>query len=141
MEKFVNIANITGGKIKGEIRITAEYWETSNSWGHTAELFDLDNFKTVGYCKCQYDNRTWESYRFQTALHGAIADYVKRVTGVNPFKPICKRDSHQMKDFGAEYRRLARLEHRQFARDLYDNLCGIVDGTRTEAEIAGWKVA
>lgn len=141
MEKFVNIANITGGKIKGEIRITAEYWETRYSWGHTAELFDMDNFKTVGYCKCRYYNRTWESYPFKSVLHGAIFDYVKRVTGVDIFKPLSKRDSHRMKDYGAEYRRLARLEHRQFARDLYDNLCGIVDGTRTETEIAGWMVA
>lgn len=134
MTKTVNLANITGGRMIGEIRISAEYWETRYSWGHSATVKDMDTYTTLGYCKIRYYNRTWESYRFKSALHGAIYDYVKGITGIDPFKES-KRDARPMKNHGAEYRRLARLEARQNARDLYDNLCGIVDGTRTEEGI------
>lgn len=134
MYKTINLEKITNGKMMGEIDISAWGWETRYSWGHAAKV-------TVGYekiatAKRRYHNRTWEAYRFQSVLHDVICGYVHAVTGTDVSKPVSKRDATPMKNHAAEYRRLARLEARDFARSLYDNLCAIVDGNTTEEQIA-----
>lgn len=49
------------------IHICAYGWETRNAWGHMAYCPELDISN-----KCRYYNRTWESYRFETAIKGCL---------------------------------------------------------------------
>ena len=135
MNKYISLDKITGGKMAGDIHVTAEGWETRYSWGHTATVTNTYG-DVLASAKYRYYNRTWEAYRFQSVLHAALYNYVRDVTGVDCYKPVCKRDQNPMKDKGAEMRRLARLSAREFARSLYDNLCAIIDGKATEEQIA-----
>ena len=135
MTKYINLGKVTAGKFAGELTITAKYWETRYSWGHTATIMD-ESFNTVGYCKIRYLNRTWEYYPFQSAIHGALHDFVTRKTGIDPFSVICKRDSKPMINPSAESRRRERVEAHKFAEDLYHALTDIVDGNKTEEKAA-----
>ena len=45
--------------------VLGESWETRNSWGHTAYL--LRNGDEISRARVRYYNRTWESYRYQSA--------------------------------------------------------------------------
>ena len=126
MNKTVNLAEITNGKMMGTIHIKAEGWSTRHSWGHKAEIWA--NGTLAVSCRYRYYNRTWEAYRFQSVLHGVISQYVEKVTGINPYKPLSARDGKPMKGAAAESRRLSRVAARDFAVGLNNALCGIVDG-------------
>lgn len=133
MNKTIDLARLTGGKMMGEVDISAWYWETRYSWGHTAEV--SVNYHTVSRAKFRYYNRTWESYRYQSVIHSALCGYVQSVTGYNPNRGICKRDAAPMKSPAAESRRLDRVAAHDFAVTLYNRLTGIVDGTLTYEDI------
>lgn len=45
-------------------------WETYNSWGHHATLFDAS--QELSSDKARYYNRTWECYTFQSVILSAI---------------------------------------------------------------------
>lgn len=45
-------------------------WETSRAWGHRTNV--LRNGYDFGTHKITYYNRTWETYRYQTCMSGAI---------------------------------------------------------------------
>jgi len=134
MDKYINLEKITNGALTGDIRIIARGWETRYSWGH--EAYIMLGCTQVAYAKYRYYNRTWESYRFQSVLHGVVSNYVQSVTGLNPHKPICDRDTMPMKGEAAEKRRLARVAAHDFAATLYRNITAILDGFTTEDEIA-----
>lgn len=51
-------------------RFVNEYWENSNGWGHKTTVFK--NCYQFEPHKVKYYNRTWESYTYQTCMHGAI---------------------------------------------------------------------
>ena len=128
----IDLARLTGGKMAGEIDISAHGWETRYSWGHTAEV--SANFHTISRAKFRYYNRTWEVYRFQSVIHQALHGYVHSVLGIDPCKPICKRDTAPMKSPAAETRRLARVAAHDFAATLYKRLTGFVDGKVSYAD-------
>ena len=50
--------------------VFGQYWETRNAWGHNGIL--LMNGHEIARDRCRYYNRTWESYRFQTAGQCAV---------------------------------------------------------------------
>lgn len=133
MNKTIDLARLTGGKMMGEVDISAFGWETRYSWGHTAEV--SVNLEVIARAKIRYYNRTWESYRFQSVIHSALYEYVRTVTGIDPLKAICKRDTTPMKSPAAESRRLDRVAAHDFAVTLYNRLTGIVDGTLTYEDI------
>lgn len=133
MNKTIDLARLTGGKMMGEVDISAFGWETRYSWGHTAEV--SVNFEVVARAKFRYHNRTWESYRFESVIHSALCGYVCTVMGIDPLKAICKRDTTRMKSAAAESRRLDRVAAHDFAVTLYNRLTGIVDGTLTYEDI------
>jgi hypothetical protein len=133
MNKTIDLAKVTAGKMMGEIDISAWGWETRYSWGHTAEV--SVNYRPVARAKFRYYNRTWESYRYKSVIHSALCGYVKTVTGYNPTCGICKRDTTPMKSAKAESRRLARVAAHDFAATLYNRLTGLVDGTLTYEDI------
>lgn len=133
MNKTIDLARLTGGKMIGEVDISAFGWQTRYSWGHEATI--SANCMEIARSRIRYYNRTWESYRFQSVIHSALEGYVYSVTGYNPFKAICKRDTTPMKSAAAESRRLARVAAHDFAVTLYNRLTGIVDGTLTYEDI------
>lgn len=47
-----------------------EYWETRYSWGHEVHVFRNDI--EIASNKVRYYNRTWEYFRYQTCMLGAI---------------------------------------------------------------------
>lgn len=133
MNKTIDLARLTGGKMMGEIDISAYSWETRYSWGHTAEV--SVNYETVARAKFRYYNRTWEAYCYQSVIHAALRGYVHSVTGLDPLKAISKRDTTPMKSAAAESRRLNRVAAHDFAVTLYNRVTGIVDGTLTYEDI------
>ena len=60
----------------GDYTFACRGWETSRAWGH--EVFLLNGASEVGRARYRYYNRTWECYRFQSAMFGAIEDYKKQ---------------------------------------------------------------
>lgn len=51
--------------------IMAEAWQRSGAWGHKAYL--LQNGHEISRASIRYYNRTWESYRYQTAAKSAVS--------------------------------------------------------------------
>lgn len=54
-----------------------EYWETRYSWGHKTVLFR--NNIELSNNKVRYYNRTWECFRYQTCMLGAISNEMEWV--------------------------------------------------------------
>lgn len=52
-------------------QVLGESWETRNAWGHTGYL--LRDGDEVSRSRVRYYNRTWESYRYQTAGENAVS--------------------------------------------------------------------
>jgi hypothetical protein len=52
--------------INKNLTVECEYYETRYSWGHKAYLYR--DGKQIDYKKIVYQNRTWESYQFQSIL-------------------------------------------------------------------------
>ena len=50
-------------------------WDTSRAWGH--EVYVIDGAIEVAHYKVRYYNRTWEAYRYQSAMYGALDEYKK----------------------------------------------------------------
>ena len=126
MNKAIELAAVTNGKMSGTLFVVAWGYETSHTWGHKAEIHK--DGRIVAAAKITYYNRTWETYRFQSVVHFALHNFVVAETGINPNKEICKRDTKPMKSAEAEARRLERVAAYNFAVELYKNLKAEVDG-------------
>lgn len=66
-------AKLTGRRdfeLDNQYRITCWTYETRYSWGHYAELYQ--NGSRIDDTKYTYYNRTWESYTYQSIIHGLI---------------------------------------------------------------------
>lgn len=55
-----------------------ESWRTRTSWGHEVTLYKNNTFK-VARTKIRYDNRTWESYLYQSAIKNVIIDVLEKI--------------------------------------------------------------
>lgn len=51
-------------------------WSNSRAWGHLVVLLDGSG-REVSRCKIRYYNRTWESWRFQSACRGAVDSLIE----------------------------------------------------------------
>ena len=136
MVKTIKMADVYGvaenvAKPMGEITICANGWQTRYSWGHTAEVWA--GCEKMAEARIRYYNRTWESYRFQSVIHEALAKYVTRVTGINPYKDIAARDKNPMKGKEAEARRQSRVDAHEYAVKLYKALTAAADGEKIPA--------
>ena len=60
-----------------EFRFDVDSMNTGRGFAHVAELYMGDGERCIGRCRKQYLNRTWESYRFQTAMLGAVRDAIE----------------------------------------------------------------
>lgn len=51
--------------------IVCESWTDKTSWVHKVTLYKNDTLK-IGSYKVRYYNRTWEAYKYQSAIKGVI---------------------------------------------------------------------
>ena len=58
--------------------LVCESWCTRNSWGHEVTLYKNDYAK-IGRAKIRYYNRTWESYKYQSAIHFVISQAINDI--------------------------------------------------------------
>ena len=58
--------------------IVCESWWNRNSWGHIVTLYKNDTVK-IGRVKIRYYNRTWESYRYQSAIKSVIYNTIEAI--------------------------------------------------------------
>ena len=66
---------INGHKIK----LVCESWNNRNSWGHEVTIYKNNN-EIIGRAKIRYYNRTWECYKYRTAILKAIVNAIARIT-------------------------------------------------------------
>lgn len=131
MNKSIELAKLTNGRIRGVIEFSAWYWETRYSWGHKAAITN-EYGSTLATAKIRYYNRTWEVYRFQSVLHSVIAKYVESLTKCNPYRDLSPYWLKTRKSKEAENRRLLKVQNHEFAATLYKRLCDFVDGKTTD---------
>jgi hypothetical protein len=48
--------------------------DIKNGFKHIARIFE--NGKEIGFVKCEYLNRTWEAYEYQTVILKAIKEFI-----------------------------------------------------------------
>ena len=58
-----------------EYNIVNEYWETSRAWGHKSTL--IAPWGEVESRKVTYQNRTWESYKYQNCMYGLLSSILE----------------------------------------------------------------
>lgn len=68
-----------------EYSIVNETWETSRAWGHKSTL--VAQWGEVESRKVRYYNRTWESYKYQSCMHGLLDSILE-----NDFKNYITRE-------------------------------------------------
>ena len=139
MNKTIDLAVITDGKMTGTIEVSAYGFDTRYSWGHIAEV--SARYEVLARAKICYLNRTWETYRFQSAIHCALREYVRKVLGIDPLKSVSNRDKTPMKSAAAEVRRIERVSAIEFAAFVYNRLTAYVDGRLDLAKTEDRKVA
>lgn len=52
--------------------------DTRHGFAHVSTLL-IDNYETMKH-RCNYLNRTWESYRYQTSMKGCMCDLIEELT-------------------------------------------------------------
>lgn len=57
----------------GEYTVTCWVYDSPYSWGHYAELRRGDSY--VDESKYTYYNRTWETYKYQSIIHGLLVKH------------------------------------------------------------------
>ena len=62
-------------KINDRFSFVNEAKNTRNGFSHKSTLFQND--VNIGSGSCQYLNRTWESYRFQTSMKECVHNIIK----------------------------------------------------------------
>lgn len=68
-----------------EYSIVNETWETSRAWGHKSTL--VAQWGEIESRKVRYYNRTWESYKYQSCMHGLLDSILE-----NDFKNYITRE-------------------------------------------------
>ena len=94
-------------------RIKSTAWSTSRSWGHESILY-VDGFQ-VQRKKLTYQNRTWESYQFQTCMRIVVEDYLDAylVDYESAFK-----HSHNKKRLSAKLRKQMMEQFKKETKDV-----------------------
>lgn len=70
LSKKAKLSNRKVFELDGTYSITCWVYETRYSWGHYAEI--AKNGSVFNETKYTYYNRTWESYQYQSIIHGLI---------------------------------------------------------------------
>lgn len=87
-------------------------WDTRDGFAHGVELYDWEKVEKLSEEKRYYLNRTWESYRFQSAIEDAVnravAHELGRMEGrymaERGWKRMTKARREEVKNCGASER-------------------------------------
>ena len=72
--KYTSQQNIN---YKGNYDIYCYTYETQYNWGHIVKIYNKDTYYLIGSNKITYYNRTWERYRYQSCILGAIYNLIE----------------------------------------------------------------
>lgn len=100
---------------KNEYIFVCETWETSNAWGHKVTMFRND-YEMLSN-KVRYYNRTWEQYRYQSCIKGAVYKLLedtkqreiikyKRENDISRLSQARKEEIYKASEFITELREL-----------------------------------
>jgi hypothetical protein len=109
--------------INDRVKIEADYYETRNSWGHKAWLY-LDG-NEIAFNRARYYNRTWESYKYQSVMQGAV-DKAEKILG--------EALTTECREYLRDYQEPSRLSHVAMIAQLGDFF------TKDKKEANDWKV-
>lgn len=89
-----------------------EYKKTRSGFSHTSKLYD-DNYNLIATSKCNYLNRTWESYSFQTsmkrAVEIAIENEIQRQKELQGIKRLTKQKRDEIINYSSIINQLKTL--------------------------------
>lgn len=92
-------------KVNGdEFVFICEEYSNSREWGHKVELQRKGfsgGYITLERAKIRYYNRTWECYRFQTAMLKAVRQYID---GLEKILETDYREEHNITRMSAKHR-------------------------------------
>jgi len=114
-----------------EYTFLCNYRGTRNGFAHDAELYAGDC--RIGVSTAHYINRTWECYRFQTAMLGAVDDAMRDIVTETTYR--VKRENGW--DKLTEKRREA-IKNRLAENERYKNLSALRDNV---AQYDDWEAA
>ena len=88
-----------------------EYKSTRSGFSHTSSLYDGDRLISVG--KCNYINRTWEAYRFQSSMMSAVAiaieDEIQRQKRLQGIKRLTEAKRQEIINYSSFIQQLKTL--------------------------------
>ena len=113
-----------------DICIRAEYVDCRDGFTHRAEVWECGK-TTSATASVHYINRTWEGYKFQSAIHAALYNYVSGKYGVSHIFRTRKSESKVYKSLAAACRRDDRFRNLWNARKELDELCNLADNHAT----------
>lgn len=104
-------------------------WDTRDGFAHGVELYDWENVKKLSEARRYYLNRTWECYRFQSAMEDAVnkareqefdrvAENVKRENG---WKLLTKSRREELLNSGVSEMYSMLTELRKEVSNCYPN--------------------
>ena len=88
------------------------YNSSRSGFSHTSELYD-DNYNLIATAKCNYINRTWEVYSFQSsmkmAVSKAIDNEIKTIKNKMGIKRLTKEKQAEIEAYSSTIQQLKTL--------------------------------
>ena len=88
------------------------YNSSRSGFSHTSELYD-DNYNLISTAKCNYINRTWEVYPFQSSMRQAVAkaidNEIKTIKDQIGIKRLTKEKQAEIEAYSSTIQQLKTL--------------------------------
>ena len=88
-----------------------EYKNSRSGFSHTSRLYNED--KLISEAKCNYLNRTWESYTFQSSMRQAVAkaidNEIKTIKQQSGIKRLTKEKRYWIEAYSSTIQELKTL--------------------------------
>jgi hypothetical protein len=89
-----------------------EYKSTRGGFSHTSHLYDGDRLVSIG--KCNYLNRTWEVYTFQSSMKKAVAiaieQEIQKQRQLQGIKRLTKEKRQEIVDYSSIINQLKNIK-------------------------------
>lgn len=89
-----------------------KYTSSRNGFSHTSELYN-DNGNLISTAKCNYLNRTWEVYPFQSSMRQAVAkaidNEIKTIKDQSGIKRLTKQKQAEIEAYSSTIEQLKTL--------------------------------
>lgn len=108
-------------------------WNEAGRWGHEVRL--LDRGREVARSRIRYYNRTWETYRFQTAMMDAVERLRRNMISHEEEKLRESRGGRLAR--GDHYNVYKKYENDETIRGLKDYIHGYADTVAYKLLMAG----